>query len=630
MTAISPNSCPILRLPQELLLEILQLTRPDDFEAFMMTCKTIYQVGAPLIEEHNFCKTWRVPDDSGYLKGLHIRMSGSFTFFLHFLGLPSSTQNNVLQYWMKVNWRGGFYPEPEGMTESAVLQKVSLEAPWLLQQIQAINKDLQCLKLCYDEVIFDAEFEFEDSPIENAWPGITNSSRALSLFPDLIVLLLLPNLRSLKIEGYVNKGILGLIHHQNGERYFQQLRKVYIKDHNPKSLIQIAPLLLLPNLKSLVIWGLEDREPRADGREAIVFEWPYGNKKSVLENICFYQAGAEALSLYNFLSPCLSLRSFVWENLGLVDNEDFGSLGDSPSVELPDDEAPGDEAQGEDVENLEAHNDELRGEEATNVQAHSDGLQGEEVQGEKYSTPEDTFKDESIIGEDGTNVEYANLDKCADDKEDSQSTPDDGGYYPTNSPIFWKPEKLLREVLLPHKDTLEHIALSMVVNIGLDTIIKRPDHVHHFKDFPNLKYLEFDERVVMPRNWEVHFNTRHGISASLVTILPSSIEHARMWVFEPEFENVCGMLQDLPSQKANFPHLQTICLVLRVATSMYGESDPDEWVKFEETKKRLVLLQDDLRNVGVKLAFEGIEFEQFQPRASDIFYENRAVQDWWY
>jgi hypothetical protein len=97
----------------------------------------------------------------------------------------------------------------------------------------------------------------------------------------------------------------------------------YISKVSVKSLlIKLRLLLLLPNLKSLIIYTLEDRQPLVDGREVIKFEWPYRDKKSALEDICFYKAGTETPSISNFLSPYLFLRSFVWENIGLLDDED--------------------------------------------------------------------------------------------------------------------------------------------------------------------------------------------------------------------------------------------------------------------------------------------------------------------
>jgi hypothetical protein len=100
----------------------------------------------------------------------YLRFRGLFRFFQHLLELPSSTQKRILQCWNNIEWVGGFYPKPEGMTETTVLQKVALEALWLLKEIQEINKDLQSLKVYNDEVLFEDEFEIEDHRIEcTAW-----------------------------------------------------------------------------------------------------------------------------------------------------------------------------------------------------------------------------------------------------------------------------------------------------------------------------------------------------------------------------------------------------------------------------------------------------------------------------
>lgn len=40
-------------LPQELLLQTLELTQPYGFESLMLTCKPVYEAGTPLLERHN-------------------------------------------------------------------------------------------------------------------------------------------------------------------------------------------------------------------------------------------------------------------------------------------------------------------------------------------------------------------------------------------------------------------------------------------------------------------------------------------------------------------------------------------------------------------------------------------------
>jgi hypothetical protein len=624
--------CPILQLPAELLFEILQLSRPNDFEAFMLTCKSIYQVGAPLIEEHNFCVTWPVFDESRQLSVFneprrlpgYLEFGGFFRFLQRLLELRSSTQSRIIHYFSNIEWLGRFNTKPKGMTETAFLQKVALQAPWLSKRIQNINKDLQCLKVCQNEVLLVDEFEIEDYGFESARRGIKNVDTDLgasSSITELIGLLLLPNLLSLKIGDSGSQEIMSLVHHLNGELYFQQLRKLYFKSVQQKSLNQIAPLLLLPNLKSLIIYTIEDRHPLVDRREAITFEWPYGDKKSALENICFYKSGAETLSISKFLNPCLFVRSFVWENIGLLNDQD---LQDYPTMDdLLNDQDPQDYLTTDNRQS----SDEVPSEENSTSEEES-SIENEKDDGENDGHRDDGENDEYGDAHDNPYhpywerhwlplVEYdsdvrSSNGESVEDNDSVQSTIYNGEELPNDSPIWWNPAKLLNDVLLPHRDTLEHIALTIVSDVSCRTLIKRSHLVQHFKDFINLKYLEFDTRVVRTRKGRHHQRPPEGIPASLAAILPSSIEAVRILVFEPKFNIVHAMLRSLSRQRADFPRLRTLCLVLRAASGKNKFADTKTTV---ETKKRLVHLKDDLQSLGVVLTFEISEFCGFKPKA---------------
>jgi hypothetical protein len=291
----------------------------------------------------------------------------------------------------------------------------------------------------------------------------------------------------------------------------------------------------------------------------------------------------------------------VWENIGLLDDED------PPSYE----NLPRDDRQS---------SDEVPCEEKSTSEDES-SIETETVDGEddEYGDPDDNpyhpfWERHSWF----PLVEYdsevrSDNGESAEDNDSVQSTVDDGEGWPRDSPIFWNPAKLLNDVLLPHRDTLEHVALTIVSDIWCHTLIERSHLVQHFKDFTSLKYLEFDTRVVRTRKGKHHQIPPEGIPASLAAILPSSIKAVRILVFDPKFNIVHAMLRSLPRQRADFPRLRTLCLVLRAYSEHDEFADTHTTV---ETKKRLVHLQDDLQNLGVVLTFETGEFHRFSPRAS--------------
>lgn len=73
----SAQSAAILHLADELLFDILDISRPDSFQSLRFTCRKLCDVGKSLLEVHGFClaymRKWRPRDkhrDSGFLEDL--------------------------------------------------------------------------------------------------------------------------------------------------------------------------------------------------------------------------------------------------------------------------------------------------------------------------------------------------------------------------------------------------------------------------------------------------------------------------------------------------------------------------------------------------------------------------------
>jgi hypothetical protein len=585
---LSP-SCPILQLPVELILEILQLSRPNGFQAFMRTCKTIYQVGAGLIEEHNFCKSWKIFQYSWQIED-YLVFEGLFIFFQSFLELQPSKQDQVLSYLNNIDWIGGFHPIPKGITGTAILVRIASEIPWLFQEIQRISRDLQDLRVNNKEFMFSCEFQMEDFGVEHERLGIAKLGSNL-VIPDLIGLLLLPNLLSLIVSDRGGLEILALVAHYNGETYFQQLQTIHLKGRHRKSLSQITPLLLLPKLKSLIIYTLDDCNTLMSSNESTSFYQLDSARKSSLANICFYDADADYRSIASFLASFLVVRSFVWENSGNLEDEDpkryESSIEEGVQAEHGIDET---------VSLLEA--------ESNDGGSIKDG-------GPEEGLPSLTSELHWL-----PIIKYDSEGEAAIDHGSKSSSSSGWDVKPGQGLSFWNPSKLLGEVLYPHRDTLEHLAVTIALDTAHFTYIEKPHLIQHFKDFNNLKYLEFDTRVMKTRKGKHHQIPPEGIPCSLASILPSSVEVVRILVYEPEFLIVHAMLRSLPQQMSSFPYLRTLCLVLNADDWMAAEfADTDLTI---ETKTRMIPLQQDLEGVGVQLSFEIGRFSGFDPRANIV------------
>lgn len=300
----------LLRLPTELLVEIIQLTRPDSYEAFMLTCKTVHRAGARLIQEHSLCKTLSFLPSAPGSPG-HGIINGQFTFLHQLLEIPKFRQYWILEYMNNVEWYYESSPRDKSPPEVETLERIKSSAPWLFQRIRDVFKDLKDLDFHNDDffLIGHNDYRMIDMGFE-------------TIFPSIIGLLMLPNLKSLIFDQFGATQIPAIVARYSGEVYFQQLQEICIKSagnqkEDQTTLNYIAPLLLLPRLKSLTTYELDGYWipfMQEENKETIRFEWPYGDRKSTVERICFQKADADIDSVANFLGGLTELRSFEWKN----------------------------------------------------------------------------------------------------------------------------------------------------------------------------------------------------------------------------------------------------------------------------------------------------------------------------
>lgn len=198
----------------------------------------------------------------------------------------------------------------------------------------------------------------------------------------------------------------------------------------------------------------------------------------------------------------------------------------------------------------------------------------------------------------------------SDDIEDDEDAQDDSirnhsqqwDWKPQEKPIFWNPARFLTLVLLPHKDTLEHLSLTIANIIPAHlSCIQRSHLIRNFKDLTNLKSLEFDSRIIRPRKGMHYEYPPDGIQASLADILPTSVETVRILAFDSEIEILLPTIRSLPRKRAQLPYLSEVCLVLNLKYETEGKLDT--W-DTEVSKKLLEGLRDELAKLGILLTFE--------------------------
>lgn len=92
----------VTTLPNELLCDIIDLCRPADFEAPILTCKRFYQAARSLILEHNHCKNYSRDLVFEHAASGHIVVRTPFEFLEQIMAQPRNIQFDQLRYLKKL------------------------------------------------------------------------------------------------------------------------------------------------------------------------------------------------------------------------------------------------------------------------------------------------------------------------------------------------------------------------------------------------------------------------------------------------------------------------------------------------------------------------------------------------
>jgi hypothetical protein len=630
------NEHGILRLSNELLFDLLQLSRPNDFEALVLTCKRFYSVGFSLIEEHDFCRNWPM-QHLQTTQDRHIVIQGIFDFFLDLIELPSSKQKWIISYLERLCWRGGIYPTARYLTPKGVLGKIGSEATWLHNQMKCIYENLRGVD--FDDVPSSLEPLDELNANESVKPHNLNNSNELlpSEFYRVVLLLLSSNIQSLIFKHYPllrpyddTPSISAIIHHSQGQRYFQQLRQIHIHNDFTCTFIDITPFLLLPRLKTLIADKLEDNVIDDEGIK--VYDWPNRNHQSGLERLAFISADSDSKCVEVFLGSLKLLRSFAWTDykpdVDLDSINEDSDIFEDPNDSEPlvvvedngdeDEEAPSQEAEVdptaqpvtggflEDRGGIEAQNearDHIDGAEEPNDDLQRRLDDGEDIQNELEQRLE-----QGTIGLDHPLLRkywqpFAGYDSDDCVEKDSQSDlSTEKNRIQQSRERSWNPAQLVNEILIRYKDTLQHLTLTISFRTAYYPPIKREHQVVHFREFHNLTQLEIDSRILKTRVGKHRGVLSDGIPNPLADLLPSSIEKVRLVVPNPESGIAYGMLRGLPDEIHRFPTLHTIHVVHKYDSG-------SETIKLEMllTEKSMQPLISEFLTAGVTLDLQSLD-----------------------
>jgi hypothetical protein len=629
------NEHGILRLSDELLFDLLQLSRPDDFEALVLTCKRFYSVGFSLIEDHNFCRKWPM-QQLQTTEDRHIIIRGLFDFFLQLIELPSSKQKWGFSYLERLYWYGGIHPTADHITPKQVLKRIGSEATWLQNQMVCIYETLQGVD--FGHVSSSLEPLDKLNTNESAKPDSLNSSNELlpSEFYRVVPLLLFSNIQSIIFKHYPRlrpysgaPSISAIIHHFKGQRYFQQLRKIHIQEDFICTFNDIAPLLLLPQLKTLITEVLDDNMIGDIGMK--VHNWSNGNHQSGLEQLAFFSADSDSKCVEEFLRPLKLLHSFAWTDFkpdfevdSILENSDiFEDPDDSEPLVVVENNGDAEEVPSQELEvgptaqavasRLSEDGDETEAQNEARDQIHvaedlNDDLQRRLDDGDDIQNELEQRLKEGRIGLDHPLVrmywqpftDYNSGDCVEKDFQSDLSTEDDG-IQPSREERSWNPAQLVNETLIRYKDTIQHLTLTISFRRGYYPPIKREHQVSHFRDFYNLTHLEVDSRVLKTRVGKHRGVPPDGIPNHLADVLPSSIEEIRLVMRYLDFQIMYGLLQELPDEIHRFPTLHTIHVVHKI--DLGSETGKLDMLLTEESMQPLI---SEFLVAGITLSLQSL------------------------
>lgn len=617
MSSSKSNKHGILILPNELLYEIVQLSRPFAFEALILSCKRFHAVGQRLLQDHNLCKIW-YSHWPRHRDSEEMELRDVFRFFNELSSLSKLQREWAPLYLRSIRYGSqNIYNVDKNTTTENILRSIMLNAPWLQKKSQQYYNFIQHIGF-KDILIRDCGLSrYEDSDDEN-WEEAKDvqeqdlnnmgDNNLLQLLPlglyEIMPFLLMINLESIIFDCFplshgpfrkLSPTIQATISHFEGHKYFQQLHTVQVS--HPCSLNDIAPFLLLPLLKTLVLNNMRHSD------DVHGYDGPI-NKQSCLSRLVFYSANIGSVSLGLFMSNLTSIESFVWAEY-LRDSDDYTDwIYDITEESL-------DPFQNNRSQKLPATG-------ILNVVENDRGQKISAFMEEHQLEDEDEIKETlaQLVEEGNATLDHPlirTLCTFPTDYDSDEYVEDDGivelgedevesDQYPGYS---WSPSDIVNDVLV-HRKTLKEVVLT----IGGDTFpleitkYEKDQPASQFRDFPNLTHLEIDTEILRNR---VRKNTQiqpSSIPPSLVDMLPPSIEVIRLYARGLHIDYILGLVRRLPRHAQQFPNFREIMVYYS-----HHLDDGSERLYMLVLKLQMETLRQELEAAGIRLRFCGVNVE---------------------
>lgn len=325
--SMASSSISLLSLPNELIYNIIDFTRPDGFENILLACKHTYAVGFPLINERSLGKRWASYAIQG--RGFGSQPTAVLQFQQILAATPKQVREWIGLYINQINLRRDSSRFRSRTFFSTNPNRQTSIPSWLRDELYQLVNDVPELdperraSLAAKEVASDQGLEWH----YDLWLSLSGRCCAYGTFTQIPVLFLFTNLRRLSLQAmtvpfdkflkkrsFVDSHVVlaGIIRRHHGQRYFQQLEELKVNENSESGIKYLSSWILLPKLKALMVHGLNDIGRNTETMLAI--NLPAGFKSSI-EHLVLSRVKLKEETMRKLFTHLNGLQTLVWQQV---------------------------------------------------------------------------------------------------------------------------------------------------------------------------------------------------------------------------------------------------------------------------------------------------------------------------
>jgi hypothetical protein len=596
----------LLDLPTEILYEIVECSRPLDFESLLLSSKRLYHIGERLIPAHEYCKSW--------VSKIVVSPRVSSMEILD--GVQSADSNHqqwLFQYITHLSYDG---LDMSMSNANQFLEQVE-KVEYIMEQVDRIVQvipEFQNLRRA-STASGDKYTSWEP---ELKWANFVRVDAPKVNMYELAFLILFSNLKLLSL-GELPTSWPGFSldlamkqYHKNGATLFRELEALHLKQATCTSWQAIFTWMKLPRLRCLFVSRPVAPPDRQGFVDHLSTDWPYGVDESLLDHLVLLEATVNVEVVVIMLERIRALQSFMWEEAMDCFDEDPNAedepLDTNFVLHSP---IPGNpwEGQGQPFKNVDkikadiTMGQPLRGANGLVTLEMFSGEMSQVTLYYYYSARISTlYKNVEMenIRQYWKPLETTNFDNDEADDEEEEEIFDPSFTYSfnqrphekaavirLNKTKLFNPQRIVERLSQKFAGSLKHLTLT--VTSHRRDVILRHHKVWDFLALSSLTHLEVDELYLKPIKGSMEDYPVGHVPRSLTRVVPSSIKFLCVNIRKGVFQNIHRMLRKFPTERARAPRLDQLVIRFIESNAPY------------ETLTRIQPLEQEIKKVGITL-----------------------------